>query len=145
MRKAINFDLDTNKLKKYYPGQNYIDAYKDLKKFFEYYDFEHRQYSGYVSKVSMKESDIDSIILNLGKQFAWLKLCVNKFDVTNVGKQYDMLKKIKQGIYKLTKRDYTYHKANKKSLDSIIKSAEIRAERMNLQGKSKSKENNIIL
>ena len=30
-RKAINFDRDTNELKKHYPGKNYRNAYTDIK------------------------------------------------------------------------------------------------------------------
>ncbi len=47
--KAINFDLDTNKLKKYYP--RYQQAYSDLLRFFKVNGFLHRQGSGYVTNV----------------------------------------------------------------------------------------------
>lgn len=33
--KAINFDLDTKKLKEYYPSKHWRKAYGDLKKFFK--------------------------------------------------------------------------------------------------------------
>lgn len=33
--KAINFDLDTNALKLYYPGKEYNKAYYDIRRFME--------------------------------------------------------------------------------------------------------------
>ena len=33
MKKSINFDLDTNKLKEIYPNKSYTQAYDDIKKF----------------------------------------------------------------------------------------------------------------
>lgn len=43
IRKAISFDLDTQKLKDFYPGNNYRDAYTDIQKFLFLNEFEHRQ------------------------------------------------------------------------------------------------------
>ena len=47
-RKAINFDLSTNELKKHF--NNTAEAYNKIKEFMLKNGFEHRQYSGYVSK-----------------------------------------------------------------------------------------------
>lgn len=33
MKKSINFDLDTNKLKELYPNKNFTRAYDDIKRF----------------------------------------------------------------------------------------------------------------
>ena len=86
--KAINFDLDTNKLKKYYP--RYQQAYSDLLRFFKANGFLHRQGSGYVSKEKMTSADIVDLIGAFQKKFAWSSTCVKKIDVTNVGAQYDL-------------------------------------------------------
>ena len=86
--KAINFDLDTNKLKKYYP--RYQQAYSDLLRFFKANGFLHRQGSGYVSKEKMTSADIVDLIGAFQKKFAWSGTCVKKIDVTNVGAQYDL-------------------------------------------------------
>ncbi len=86
--KAINFDLDTNKLKGYYP--RYQQAYKDLLGFFKAHGFMHRQGSGYVSKEKLSTADIVDLIGMFQKQFAWSGTCVKKIDVTNVGAQYDL-------------------------------------------------------
>ena len=86
--KAINFDLDTNKLKKYYP--RYQQAYSDLLGFFKANGFLHRQGSGYVSKEKMTSADIIDLIDAFQKKFVWSGTCVKKIDVTNVGAQYDL-------------------------------------------------------
>ena len=54
--KAINFDLDTKKLKNFY--QRYQQAYADLYKFFKENSFSHRQGSGYVSDEKLTSADI---------------------------------------------------------------------------------------
>lgn len=92
-RKAINFDLDTKKLKQFYPCKgllSYKKAYKDIKKFMENNGFEHRQWSGYISKQNIDSYDVSVIIAKLSYKFPWLKQCVNKFDVTDIGNQYDL-------------------------------------------------------
>ncbi len=43
-RKAINFDLNDNLLKQYYPSKNYKNGWRDIKRFFEKSNFVHRQY-----------------------------------------------------------------------------------------------------
>ena len=52
-RKAVNFDLNDNLLKQYYPSKSYKNAWRDIKKFLLKSNFEHRQYSGYVSNSAM--------------------------------------------------------------------------------------------
>ena len=89
-RKALNFDLDTKSLKKYYPGKNYRNAYKDIKQFFLKNGFEHRQWSGYVSKDKISNTDVWIISARIRITFPWLSHCVKKFDVTDVGRQYDL-------------------------------------------------------
>ena len=94
--KAINFDLDTNALKKYYPGKDYRKAYSDIKAFMLKNGFEHRQWSGYKTLMPFSDSQIDELVTDLSLKFDWLKDCVNKFDVTNVGKSYDYTEFIKE-------------------------------------------------
>lgn len=86
--KAINFDLDTNGLKKYYP--RYLQAYKDLLKFFKAKNFSHRQGSGYVSNEKLTSADIVDLVGEIQKTFVWSATCIRKIDVTNVGAQYDL-------------------------------------------------------
>ena len=86
--KAINFDLDTNKLKLYYP--HYQQAYYDLMSFFGKNGFSHRQGSGYVSDRKITSVDIIDLIGNLRRSYDWISTCVKKIDVTNIGSQYDL-------------------------------------------------------
>ena len=86
--KAINFDLDTNELKKHY--SRYQQAYTELYKFFRNKDFSHRQGSGYVSNNKLTSADIIDIIGELQEMFEWTGTCIKKIDVTNVGAQYDL-------------------------------------------------------
>ena len=76
-------------------GSNYREAYIDIETFMEYNGFEHRQWSGYISKYEMSTQDIQMIVINMGKTFPWLGSCVKKFDVTDIGQQHDLTELIK--------------------------------------------------
>ena len=86
--KAINFDLDTVKLREFYP--RYQQAYKDLLIFFKKNNFSHRQGSGYLSNEKLSSADIVDLFGELQKVFSWADTCIKKIDVTNVGAQYDL-------------------------------------------------------
>ena len=86
--KAINFDLDTNRLKENYP--RYQMAYSDLLKFFKQRVFSHRQGSGYVSNKKLISADIVDLISKMIDSFPWCSTCIKKRDITNVGAQYDL-------------------------------------------------------
>lgn len=87
-RKAINFDLSTNELKKHF--KNTAEAYNQIKDFMLQNGFEHRQYSGYASKEVMEDDDITLLVLNITNKFSWLYPCTQKFDVTDIGEQHDL-------------------------------------------------------
>lgn len=99
MRKAINFDLDTKKLKDAYCVTNrpleYLKAYGEIKDFMKSKGFLHRQWSGYVSNEPLSKAQVDYLVQSMTRTFPWFAQCVEKFDVTNIGEQYDMMKKIK--------------------------------------------------
>ncbi|MBR1421847.1 MAG: hypothetical protein IJ571_00180 [Ruminococcus sp.] len=82
-------------MKEHYPGKDYRQAYKDIKSFMLKNGFEHRQWSGYISTKPIDYSSITVLTVELSKKMPWLKDCVNKFDVTNVGKTFDCLGIIK--------------------------------------------------
>ncbi|HIY00463.1 MAG TPA: hypothetical protein IAA26_01220 [Candidatus Blautia faecipullorum] len=88
--KALNFDLDTHQLEKHYPGSNYRKAYKDLRRFFKRHSFSHRQGSGYISDEKLSTADIYDLMEELSYEFPWIGICVNKIDVTNIGRQHDL-------------------------------------------------------
>ena len=87
-RKAINFDLDTKELMKHF--KNTHQAYSAIKVFMEDNGFEHRQYSGYVSTNYISNAAITLVTNQLNKKFKWLKDCVQKYDVTEIGETYDL-------------------------------------------------------
>lgn len=87
-RKAINFDLSTNELKKHF--RNTTEAYNQIKDFMLQNGFEHRQYSGYASKEVMEDDDITLLVLNITNKLTWLYSCTQRFDVTDIGEQHDL-------------------------------------------------------
>ena len=94
-RKAINFDLSTEALKRHF-GENTALAYNSIKQFMLANGFEHRQYSGYASIEPMDEYDISNLTRKLAKKFTWLSGCVQKFDVTDIGEQYSLIHILKE-------------------------------------------------
>ena len=52
--------------------------------------FEHRQYSGYISKEAISEFSVIKLTEKLNKEFKWLKNCIQKYDVTEIGETYDL-------------------------------------------------------
>ncbi|MEG2814017.1 MAG: VapD family protein, partial [Oscillospiraceae bacterium] len=89
--KAINFDLDTKKLKEIYDAKHYTKAYADIKKSFTQNGFKHRQGSGYKSDEKLTDAQLVDIIEKLFEEYPKIKDCINRLDVTNVGKDYDLL------------------------------------------------------
>ena len=95
-RKAINFDLNNNLLKQYYPSKSYKNAWKDIKKFLLCSNFIHRQYSGYVFKTGISMAEVGNIIGKMSRKWTWLNKCVMEFDVTIVSDEYSFISRIKQ-------------------------------------------------
>lgn len=90
-RKAINFDLDTQKLEIFYPHSDYRNAYRDIQRFMTKAGFIHRQGSGYISKEEMDNIKVSNIVEQLTLKYDWLKYCVKEFDVTDIGDQFSLL------------------------------------------------------
>ena len=81
--KYVNFDLSTAELKKHF-GNNTAKAYELVKGFFLDKDFEHRQYSSYISKKPIDDYDFGLILKEFGRTHTWLKDCLLDFDTLNV-------------------------------------------------------------
>ena len=92
-RKAINFDLDTNKIKEVYP-KTYTNAYYEIKEYLEDIGYKHRQGSGYISVHVKTFAEVEQDMIDLSNILNWLKYCIKKIDVTSVGDRYDMLEVI---------------------------------------------------
>lgn len=93
-RKAINFDLCTDMLKKLYNTSDpfvYLKAYREIGSFLKQEGFTHRQWSGYVSDEKLSDVDVFNITYKLNNALPWLRQCVNKFDVTDIGEQHDLM------------------------------------------------------
>ncbi|MEY8675290.1 hypothetical protein AALI59_03485 [Thomasclavelia cocleata] len=95
-RKAVNFDLNDNLLKKYYPSKSYKNAWRDIKMYLINNQFEHRQYSGYVSINEIDVVEVGNIIGKMSRKWTWLSKSEMQFDVTNVSEEYSLIPKIKQ-------------------------------------------------
>ena len=80
-RKAINFDLDTKELLKHF--KNTHQAYSAIKVFME-------DNSGYVSTGYISNAATTLLTKQLNKKFKWIKDCVQKYDVTEIGETYDL-------------------------------------------------------
>ena len=89
-KKAINFDLSDVRLRKYYPSKNYKKAWSDIKSYLLDNGFNHRQYSGYISKEPVTMDYVIQHILEMALLFQWLRYCVKEFDVTIVGDEYSL-------------------------------------------------------
>jgi virulence-associated protein VapD len=88
--KAINFDLDTQCLRDRFGESGRRKAYSDIGRFLKDNSFEYRQGSGYRSTTTMSDPDIIDLIILMYTTFDWLPDCVQKLDVTNIGKEYDL-------------------------------------------------------
>lgn len=89
---AINFDLDTKKLKDVYvkmTGKKYNQAYYDIKSFMKINGFSHRQWSGYLSETTT-EATVMLTIKRMSMLMPWLKDCVRRIDLTSVGEHFDL-------------------------------------------------------
>ncbi len=92
-RKAINFDLYTDELKKHFDDTR--KPYGLIKDFMLENGFEHRQYSGYASKEPMEDEYIFLLIRKISKKITWLASCIKEFDITDIGEQYSLKDTIK--------------------------------------------------
>lgn len=50
---------------------------------------------GYISDDKLATADIYDLMDELSRQFPWIGICVNKIDVTNVGRQHDLTELLK--------------------------------------------------
>ena len=88
--KAINFDLDTASLRGFFGETGRSGAYAAIRSFMEKNGFEHRQGSGYRSLRPFSEAEIVDLVVKMYEELAWQPDCVQKLDVTNIGREYDI-------------------------------------------------------
>ena len=95
--KAIHFDIDETLLKKCYPyhdqthsSNNYKNVYKMIGRILCKEGFEHRQYSGYISKEPITDYKLTKVVKKLAGELPWLKGCFQRLDAENVPEQFDL-------------------------------------------------------
>lgn len=89
--KALYFDIHINDLKKFYPKKNHLGAYTDIKRYLLRHAFTHEQWSGYHSKNRMTDLEIFDLVQDMANQMPWFSQCINHFEVTNVGTNYNLI------------------------------------------------------
>jgi virulence-associated protein VapD len=89
--KAVNFDLLIKKLNEEFGEGNHRRAYAKIRRFLERNGFEHRQYSGYRSKNTMSYTELLDVCTRMFVALPWLSYCASRYDVTNIGREFDML------------------------------------------------------
>lgn len=97
-RKALYFDLCVKDLKRYFSETNPNGAYGKIKDFLVRHDFSHEQYSGYHSKYKTTDLEIFDLIREMSREFPWLSLCLNHFEVTNVGANHDLMQLFEESV-----------------------------------------------
>ncbi len=90
MRKAINFDMDTKKLKE--KGFEHLSTpYSLVKNFMINNNFIHQQGSGYVSQKQMNKKEILKIINKMKNELPWAIGCFSDIVVSNIDeKQFNL-------------------------------------------------------
>lgn len=126
VRKAIYFDLDTNSLLTIFP-KGTRTPYSEIKKFMIKREFNHRQYSGYDSINAMSHAQVVKVIKDLSREFPWLSKCLKKLDVTDIGKEYDLLMVVKNANIRNNTVNHADLKTQKKPIKDIMDNAIQRA------------------
>ena len=96
--KALYFDLGINELKSFYSATNPKGAYRVIARFMHSHDFLHEQYSGYHSTQKKTDLEVFDIISEMNESIPWLKSCVKKFEVTNIGANHDLTRLLAESI-----------------------------------------------
>lgn len=89
--KALYFDMHIKDLEHYYSGKNPKSAYTKIKKFLKNHNFSHEQYSGYHSQNKITDLDVFDMVYKMNKEFPWLRFCMSRFEVTNIGGNYNLM------------------------------------------------------
>lgn len=116
--KAINFDLETKRVKEIFNSNSpyiYLKAYQLVSKFLKSNDFKHRQFSGYISSKKMSDAEILNIAYKLNDELPWFSKCVKKFDVTDVGEQHDLMY-----IFQKSSKEKLHAKSEKSKEKALI-------------------------
>ncbi len=91
-RKQFVFDLKADKASPIFIYYNSLSgAYDDIRRYMETNGFLHRQGSSYISKTTMDNRKVRKFLKGMCKSLPWLAECSKAFDITDIGKQHDLL------------------------------------------------------
>lgn len=103
-RKEFTFDLKVDELKKEFGEKNYTKGWEEIEKFFgREKNFEHRQGSVYCSIEKMSIADIYGLVRELKKECPWLRNCLTRMDVADIGDVHELTDIIKESNEEETK------------------------------------------
>lgn len=132
-RKVIHFDLLKTKLEQMYPN---LKPYEKIKNFMLNNGFEHRQYSGYISKEPKTRAQIMKLEEKLYKTFVWLYDGVNKMDVSNVDELYYSMKRTREKTLETAQPEkFSYSVSNCDAFSNEYKNAINKDEIKNIENK----------
>ena len=96
-RKEFTFDLKVEELKKEFGEKNYTKGWEELGKFFsKKKNFEHRQGSVYCSLEKISVLDVYALVDELKSACPWLKNCLTRMDVADIGEIHELTDIIKE-------------------------------------------------
>lgn len=88
---AICFDLDTDALKRHYPGAYYQNAYDDIKRLFQQHGFGRQQGSVYfAAKPSITSVQCVLAVQDVAKRYAWFRHVVRDIRMLRIEEHNDL-------------------------------------------------------
>lgn len=87
-RKQIAFDLDTKMIKKYYPTENWQNAYRDIKRIMTANGFSWQQGSVYTSDERVSSAYATKVVEEISKKLPWTNRCMRDCVITNIGQSF---------------------------------------------------------
>ncbi|MDH8404484.1 virulence factor [Klebsiella pneumoniae] len=87
---AISFDLSVASLDEHYPGNNYNNAYGEIKKFLASKGFSRQQGSVYFGDNTVDAVKTVMAVNAMSIQFPWLKSCVSDIRMLRIEENNDL-------------------------------------------------------
>jgi len=88
---AVTFDIDTSCLDENYHGNNYQNAYGDIRKFMESNGFRWQQGSVYFGDETINAVNCVMTVQKLAKQFPWFTACVKDVRMLRIEENNDLM------------------------------------------------------
>lgn len=87
---AISFDLSVASLEQHYTGNNYQNAYGDIKKFLAGHGFNRQQGSVYFGDSKVDAVKTVMAVNSMSREFVWLKDCVSDIRMLRIEENNDL-------------------------------------------------------